>query len=41
VGGTLITNTVTLNDGAGMVFTRQATTRSIQYMLYLPIVLKQ
>lgn len=37
-GGTVVTNTVTINDGAGTVLTRQAATQSIRYMVYLPII---
>jgi uncharacterized repeat protein (TIGR01451 family) len=37
-GGTLVTNTLTLNDGAGLIFDRQAVTRSIRYSIYLPVI---
>lgn len=40
-GGTTITNTVTIDDGAGLVFTRQAATQAIRYTINLPIILKQ
>ncbi len=41
VGGTSVTNVVTINDGAGMTFTRQAVTQSIRYTVYLPAIMRQ
>ncbi len=38
VGGTLVTNTATINDGVGMTFDREAVTRSVRYTVYLPLV---
>jgi uncharacterized repeat protein (TIGR01451 family) len=40
MGGTTVTNTATLDDGAGMILTRQASTRSIRYQIYLPLVMR-
>jgi hypothetical protein len=37
-GGETVLNVVNIDDGAGMVFDRQALVRSVQYNVYLPLV---
>lgn len=36
--GTGVTNTVTINDGAGTTFGRQAITQLVRYQVYLPLI---
>jgi uncharacterized repeat protein (TIGR01451 family) len=38
--GTSVTNTVTINDGTGMTFVRQAITQSIRPTVYLPLIMR-
>ncbi|MGD9101150.1 MAG: hypothetical protein PVF45_11780, partial [Anaerolineae bacterium] len=39
-GGTMVVNTVTVDDGAGMMFERQVAVPSREYNIYLPLVLR-
>jgi uncharacterized repeat protein (TIGR01451 family) len=39
--GTLVTNTVSIDDGRGTIIIRQAGTQAVRYNIYLPSVMKQ